>query len=160
MEQKTSLSFRFLAKLPSFIISEPYEVFFSVALFLTGLADIISPKASGAIGHFLPHWQVYSWGSALMLGSFVTLVGLIGASRASEMHRLRVLRETERAGQLILGVATCLWSLVLFNIGIAGIASGVLTLFLGMIFIIRAAVIKGIEEYVFHTTIEPPSKEE
>lgn len=157
---KSSLSFRLLAKLPSFIISEPYEVFFSVALFLTGLADIISPKASGAIGHFLPHWQVYSWGSALMLGSFVTLVGLIGASRASEMHKLRALRETERAGQLILGVATCLWSLVLLNLGIAGIASGILTLFLAAVYMIRAAVIKGIEEYVTQTTTEPPSKEE
>lgn len=160
MNEKESKSFRLLAKLPSFIISEPYEVFFSVALFLTGLADIITPKASGAVGHFLPHWQVYSWGSALMLGSFVTLVGLIGASRASDMYRLRALRETERTGQLILGVATCLWSLVLFNLGVVGIASGVLTLFLAGVFIIRAAVIKGIEEYLTHTTAEPPVKED
>lgn len=160
MSRDTSLSFRLLAKLPSFIISEPYETFFSVALFLTGLADIIAPKASGAVGHYLALWQVYSWGTALMLGSFITLVGLIGASRATNMHTLRVLRETERAGQLILGVATCLWSIVILHIGIVGIASGLLTVFLALVFIVRAAVIKGIEEYLINSKIRSPNKED
>lgn len=159
MNYPASRSFRLLAKLPSFIISEPYEVFFSVALFLTGVADIILPRASGAVGRFLPDWQVYSWGSALMLGSLVTLVGLVGASKTSDLHMLRVFRETERAGQLILGVATCLWSLVLFSVGVSDVASGVLTLFLAGVFVIRAAVIKGLEEYVAHTTLDPPSPE-
>lgn len=158
MSDKPSLSFRLLVKLPSFIISEPYEVFFSVALFLTGLADIISPRASGAVGHALSSWQVYSWGSALLLGSSITLVGLIGSSSARTMHKLRAFRETERSGQLILGVATCLWSLIIFHIGVAGVASGMLTLFLALIFMVRAAVLKGVEEYVANSKLPSVSE--
>jgi hypothetical protein len=158
MSDKPSLSFRLLVKLPSFIISEPYEVFFSVALFLTGITDIITPRASGAVGHALSSWQVYSWGSALILGSLVTLIGLVGSSNASTMHRLRVFREVERSGQLLLGVATCLWSLVIFHVGVVGVASGTLTLFLALIFIVRAAVLKGIEEYITNSKLPSISK--
>jgi len=156
---KNNLSLRILLRLPKFIVSDPYEAFFSVALFLTGVTDIVEPRATGAIQKLLPVWETYSWGAVLIIGSALTFIGLVLSSRAKTIDRLQDARITERLGQLLLGVATSLWSFVLFSLGVLAVASGILTLFLAFVFFVKSAVLKRMEEYIVESAMMPDHKE-
>lgn len=146
--KKDSLSYRFLVKTPKFLVSDPYEAFFSIALAISGLADVLYPQKVGVIGHYLPAWQGYLWGLILIIGSALTLIGLVGASKSKNISVLLRFRGVERRGQLILAIGTTIWSFVIFSLGPASIASGILTLSFSLMFLVKAAVIKGLEEYL------------
>lgn len=146
--KKDSLSYSFLSRTPKFLISDPYEAFFSISLAISGMADLLYPKKVGVIGHYLPTWQGYIWGTILVVGSALTLMGLIGSSKSGTLKTLRKFREYERIGQLILAVGTIIWSVVIFSLGPAFIASGILTLSFSAMFLVKSVEIKGLEEYL------------
>ena len=139
---------KLINKLHIYIAAEPYEVWLSVAFFLGGIAAIVNPKAAGALGRILPLWEVYTWGSCILIGSSLTLYGLIGASRSIDPVKHRLNREWERLGQLVLGISTLMWSTIIFSFGMAGTLSGLLTLFLSFVCFTRALILKAVETYV------------
>lgn len=145
---KGRFSVRFLKRLPAFLTSEPYEVFFSVALFISGMADLIEPSTAGAFNRLLPLWQVYGWGGALVTGSFLTLVGILLSSKAATLHQLRKFRFVESTGQSVMAVATALWAVVIFSIGAIALVSGLFTLFFSLVCVVKALVLRGVEEYI------------
>lgn len=144
---KKSFSIKLLNRLPTYLSAEPYEVWITFGLFFGGIAALVNPRASGPLGRVLPNWEVYSWGICLIIGSLLTMYGLIASSFSKNEISHRLNREWERLGQLILGIATALWAAIVFTFGAVAISSGLLILFLSFVSFTRAIILKAIEVY-------------
>jgi hypothetical protein len=94
-----------------FLVEQPHEAFVSILCVFAGVPLIFNAVQAQSLEAILPRPLVISWGIALVIGSLLTLYGLIRAERyMPDMSRALKYRRIEYVGFVIMTYASFIYT--------------------------------------------------
>lgn len=110
-----------LTRLPRGVLEDPFELFIAFLCFLSGVPLLFGKTEATSIQALLPQWLAYSWGLMLVLGSLLTVVGVLSYTHKARSERQHYARLIEKSGLGLLGGAATVYALAI--VGYLGPAS-------------------------------------
>lgn len=149
--RRERLRWKLLQRIPQSILLHPFEVYIAGLAVLSGAPLLIGKPGPETINAVLPLWLVRVWGTMLITGALLVLIGL-----------LRPRGRLERLGHTLLAPASLVYGLaIIAAIGWRGLIAGFIVTGFGLACMTRAYVLRLADDVllqVLRDSAEQPSE--
>jgi NhaP-type Na+/H+ and K+/H+ antiporter len=121
--------------------AEPFEVLLALAALLAGVPVVWGATRPVSLAAQLSPWLLRAWGVSLIVGGLLTLWARWRIARARTDPGLIAASRLEAVAMLLFATSLGVYGLAILAVGVAGLASGPITLAYAAAFGVRARII-------------------